>query len=71
MIVNRTQRIVEFVSFLLLWVSAAMFTRAYRREFNVIEQRLEIQQREIERLTDALGKTVNNLDELAKKGHTK
>ena len=26
MIVNRTQRIVEFVSFLLLWVSAAMFT---------------------------------------------
>jgi hypothetical protein len=66
-----TQRVVWAVSFLLFMTSVALLTCSYRREFNAVERRLDAQQREIDRLTDSLEKTVSIMLELAKKGQSK
>ena len=57
--------------YLLFMTSVVLLAHGYRREFDAIERRLEAQQREIERLTDTLGKAVNTMAELAKKNRDK
>lgn len=69
---NFTRKDVLWTSiYLLFMASVVLLARGYRREFDAIERRLETQQREVERLTDTLGKTVNTMTELAKQNKGK
>ena len=68
MIVNFTRKDALWTSIYLLFMgSVVLLAHGYRREFNAIERRLDAQQREVDRLTDTLGKAVNTMSELAKK----
>jgi hypothetical protein len=52
--------------YLLFMASSVLLARGYRREFDAVERRLDVQEREIKQLTDTLECTVNTMAEMAK-----